>query len=286
MSQTFVPAVYPFGPHIGSSGGWEILDAKFTSTHINPYPHTVVGELNAARAEGKTVVLMLARTAGHYKNPDGTFNLDMWKAKIDQYAGFDFTPWIEDGTFAVHYLISEPMSRGRWGGKVIPAEVLDEMARYSKQYWPTLPTAVREQPTDLIHHAGGFRVALPDWTWRYLDTSWARYSARKGPIDRFIADEVAAAKAQHLGLMFGMNVLQGGDGSSGIIGYKDNWVMSTVELFDYGPKLINEPYGCAMLMWHYNKDDIVYFARPEIDAAMNDLAVLAWARAPRSCVAQ
>lgn len=279
------PLVYPFGPHVAGYGGWELVDSKYSSAEFEAYYDTLVDELNLARSEGRSMIVMLARSRHHYQNPDGTFNLDMWKARIDEYAGFDFTPWINDGTLLVHYLISEPMARSRWGGEVIPAAVLDEMARYSKQYWPTLPTAVREQPTDLIQHAGGYGVPVPGWNWTYLDTSWARYSARKGPIEEFIADEVAAARAKGLGLILGMNVLSGGDGSSGVIGYADGWVMSVDEALDYGSQLISEPYGCGMIMWQIDIDDIVYFALPEIDAAMTELAALASTRSARSCVA-
>lgn len=282
---TTPPRVYAFGPHIGASGGWDILSPTFTSAHLSPEPETVIDDLNAAQADGKPIVLLLAQSAGNYKNPDGTFNLEMWKSRIDEYAGIDFTPWIEDGTFLVHYLISEPMSRSRWGGEVITADVLDEMARYSKQHWPTLPTTIREQPTHLLEHAAGYETPLPGWTWTYLDAAWARYTARKGPIDEFVEAEVEAARAQGLGLLFGLNVLSGGDGSSDVIGYNGDPVMSVEELMDYGPKLIEEPYGCAMFMWHLNFDDIPYFGLPEVDSAMTDLATLARARKPVSCVA-
>lgn len=277
------PPVYPFGPHIGGSGGWDLVTDPFTSGHINADPETVVDELNAARADGKSVILHLAGTTPGYKNPNGTFNLDMWKAEIDKFAGIDFSPWIADGTLLVHYLISEPMARSRWGGEVVTVEVLDEMARYSKQHWPDLPTTVREQPTDLLLHAGGYETPIPGWEWTYLDAAWARYLTRKGPIDQFIEDEVAAAKLQHLGLLFGMNVLSGGDGSSGQVGYADGWTMSAEEVVEYGTKLISEPYGCAMIMWHLNFDDIPYFGTPPIDAAMEQLGEVARSRDPIPC---
>lgn len=279
------PPVYAFGPHIGSSGGWELVSDDFTSAHINAFRDTVIDELNLARADGKTVVLHLAGTTGSYRNPDDTFNLDLWKAEIDKFADVDFTPWIEDGTLLVHYLITEPMSRSRWGDEVVTVEVLDEMARYSKQHWPNLPTTVREQPTDLMIHAGGYETPVDGWEWSYLDAGWARYLTRKGPIEEFIAAEVSAAKAQGLGLLFGLNVLSGGDGSSGQIGYNDLYVMSPEELVEYGTKLINEPYGCAMIMWHLNFDDIPYFGTPEIDAAVTELGVLARTRDPVPCIA-
>jgi PKD repeat protein len=277
------PPVYPFGPHIGSSGGWELVADPFTSAHINGYRDTVIEELNAARADGKTLILHLPGTTGDYRNPDGTFNLDLWKAGVDEFADIDFTPWIEDGTLLVHYLISEPMSRSRWGGEVVTVEVLDEMARYSKQLWPNLPTTVREQPTDLILHAGGYETPVDGWEWTYLDSGWARYLARKGPVDEFIETEVAAAKAQGLGLLFGMNVLSGGDGSSGQIGYDEKYVMSAEEVVRYGTELINEPYGCAMIMWHLNFDDIPYFTLPQIETAMEQLGQVARARDPIPC---
>lgn len=277
------PPIYPFGPHIGGAGGWDLVTDAFTSAHLNGYRETVIDELNAARANGKTVILLLARSAPNYKNPDGTFSLEMWKAEVDQFTDIDFTPWIEDGTLLVHYLISEPMSRGRWGGEVITVEVLDEMARYSKQHWPNLPTTVREQPTDLILHAGGYETPVAGWGWSYLDAAWARYLTRKGPIDEFIDAEVAAAKEQGLGLLFGMNVLSGGDGSSGRIGYNDAYVMSPEELVEYGTKLISEPYGCAMIMWHLNHDDIPYFGTPEVDSATEQLGEVARSRDPIPC---
>ena len=276
-------ADYLFGPHIGGAGEWDILDDIFTGAHFSPTsPEKAIEILNDARAEGKSVVLMLARSGSHYKNPDGTFSLAKWKNAIDQYAGHDFAPWIADGTLLAHYLVSEPMAKNSWGGQVITAPVLDEMARYSKQYWPDLTTAVREHPTDLIAHAGGKGKPLPDWEWTYLDAAWARYKAEKGAIEEFIAEETAAAKSQKLGLLWGMNVLDGGDGSSGKYG-DGGWTMSRDELLDYGPKLINAQYGCALLMWHYRHGDVGYFDWPEIDSAMSQLGSIARSRGPGSC---
>ena len=277
------PPVYPFGPHIGSSGGWEMVTDPFTTAHINGFRDRVIADLNGARADGKTLILNIAGGTGSYTNPDETFNLELWKADLDRFADIDFTPWIEDGTLLVHYLISEPMSRSQWGGEVITVEILDEMARYSKQLWPNLPTTVREQPTDLILHAGGYETPVEGWEWTYLDSGWARYLVRKGPIDEFIEAEVAAAKAQGLGLLFGLNVLQGGDGSSEIKGYKDRWTMSAEELVEYGTKLINDPYGCAVVMWHLNFEPTNYFTLPDISAAMDHLGEVARAREPKPC---
>jgi hypothetical protein len=268
---------YLFGPHIGGAGDWGILDDQFTGAHFSPTtPSKAISILKAAQADGKSVILLLARSGSHYQNADGTFSMAKWKEAIDQYASMDFTPYIEDGTFLAHYLVSEPMAKNSWGGKVITAPELDQMARYSKQYWPDLTAVVREHPTDLISHAGGKGVPLPNWSWTYLDAAWARYSAHKGPIEGFIKEEVAAAKAKHLGLLFGMNVLHGGSGGGN---------MTVGELLDYGPKLIAEPYGCATLMWHYDQSGgDAYFARADVDAAMAQMAQQARNRPPGNCL--
>lgn len=275
--QPVISQDYFFGPHIGGAGEWGILDDKFTGAHLSPTsPNKAIPALKAAQADGKSIILMLARSGSHYQNSDGTFSLSKWKSIIDQYAHMDFSPYIEDGTFLVHYLVSEPMAKNSWGGKVITAPVLDEMARYSKMYWPELTTAVREHPTDLIAHAGGKGVPLPGWKWTYLDAAWARYSADKGPINQFISEEVSAAKKQKLGLLFGMNVLDGGGSGSN---------MTVSELRDFGPKLINEPYGCAVVMWHYVQNGgSNYFARSDVDAAMSDMAQLARDRKAGDCL--
>jgi hypothetical protein len=37
--------------------------------------------------------------------------------------------------------VDEPNDETEWGGRDIPYEEIEEMARYSKSIWPTLPTA-------------------------------------------------------------------------------------------------------------------------------------------------
>jgi hypothetical protein len=39
-----------------------------------------------------SLVLNLAGGARHYVNSDGTFNLQLWKARIDTYRDVDFAP--------------------------------------------------------------------------------------------------------------------------------------------------------------------------------------------------
>jgi hypothetical protein len=271
-----VPAPEPTPEGTGIPfGAYNLLDHHFRDPYSGALawisPETVVGTLEAARQTGTTLVVIFASgSKRHYQNPDESFNLELWKARLDRYAEVDLDLYIEDGTLALHQLVDEPKCRSCWGGEVIPDAVLDEMAWYSKLYWPDLPTAVRAEATKL--EASG-------WFWQYLDAAWAQYSARKGPVEEYLAEEVASAKAQGLGLMAGMNVINGGDGSSGIASpekYGARWAMSPEELRHYGSVLIGDPYTCGLIMWrYYEEEEYFYHSRPEIDGAMFELLDLA-----------
>ena len=221
-------------------------------------------------------------------NSDGTFNIDLWKANIDKWAGIDIAPFIADGTIVGHFMIDEPTWHKSWGRTVTAAE-LDEMARYSKQYWPNLPTVVRDRPTYLAKHAGGWNTPIPDWEWKYLDVAWAQYRSNKGPVGAFTAAEVASAKAQGLGLVAGLNVIDGGDGSSGIWSggapqSQDAWAMSADEIRSYGSELIGSNYVCGFVVWrYYDSTEFSYWERAQIQAAIADLRSLAASHTASSC---
>ncbi len=256
---------------------------EFTGGFLTMTPSRIIGELEMVRAAGGSVAINLVGKKETHQNPDETINLDMWKAAIDEYAGIDLSSYVADGTILAHYMTDEPKSRGSWGEEIIHNEVLDEMARYSKSLWPTMPTTLRVSPSKLARHAGGYDVPLPDWQWQYLDIGWAQYSARFGSVADYTAVEIAEANRQGLGLIFGLNVIDGGDGSSGVPGVRSGkWSMSAQELRDYAGTLVGSDGACAFLMWRYDWNDYVYFERPDIHAAISELAALAASRdAPR-----
>ena len=90
--------------------------------------------------------------------PSGFIPRARWKARIDQYRDVDFGPYVEEGLVLAHYLVDEPDEKQSWGGQEISRADLEDMARYSKSIWPTLPTVVRATPAWLAEgHA-----AYPD----------------------------------------------------------------------------------------------------------------------------
>ena len=277
----------PFGP---SKLPTEMFGQLFTGTKLKLYPKTVSSTLNAARANGMRVFIVLVGSQSNYRNPDGTFNLELWKASLAVFRDVDFTEFVADGTIIGHQLIEEAKARKQWGGTVITNDVLDEMAGYSKKLWPTLPTVLRVEPSKLAKHAGGWQVPWSTFDWGDLDAAWAQYSARKGPVAEYAGEQSGEADRQNLGLVLGLNVLNGGDGSSGIASPHGGgeWVMSPNELRIYGRTLMDQVEGCAFMMWRYETpgsdlEDFVYFRRADVHAAMQDLAQIAAERPAAPC---
>ena len=236
-------------------------------------PDNIMSWLSAARAKKARVVVKLCKGRDSYvKNTDGTFSFTKWKALVDRFKGVNLGPYIADGTIVGHFLIDEPHRASRWGGRIISPATLEAMAKYSKSIWPGLTTLVRVHPT-----------WLASWptTYRYVDAGWAQYAAGKGEVGRWIAAEVAAAKRKGLGLAVGLNVLDGGNGSSRIRGpTAGKYAMSASELRGYGTTLLNQSYACAFYMWSY---DATYYGRSDIKSAMADLSSKAKAHAKTAC---
>jgi hypothetical protein len=82
-------------------------------------------------------------------------------------------------------------------------------------------------------------------------------------------------------VVVGMNVLAGGNGSSGIPGWaKGTYAMSASEIRSYGTTLLNQSYACGFFMWMHDTD---YYGRSDIKAAMTDLSAKAKSHAKTSC---
>jgi hypothetical protein len=243
-----------------------------------PVSRTTVGSvLKAARAAKLRLVLNLAGSGNHYRNPDGTFNFDAWKARIDRYRDVDFAPYVEEGLILGHFLIDEPGADQTWGGQEVSHAIIEEMARYSKSIWSTLPTIVRARPEWLL---GG------DTGYESLDIAWAQWAGPRSASspEQFRDENVALAKRLGLGLIVGLNYLDGGDGSSGIRGtapHPDWWQMSPAEVVRVGTVLASTPYACAFLSWRY---DPGFEGRPEVRAALDSIARVASVRGGTSCV--
>ncbi len=239
-------------------------------------PEWIINELNSARAKGARMILELASGAdSRIQNGDGTFSYTKWKALVDGFRKFNLQTYITDGTLMGHFLIDEPQNARKWGGKPIPQTTVEAMAKYSKSIWWNLPTFARVAPTWL---------AQASFNYVHLDAGWAQYVAQRGNVTTWITPEIAAAKKKGLGLAVGMNVLDGGNGSSGIRGtMSGKYKMSATEIRNYGTALLNQPYACGFFSWSYVEGGSTYFARLDIKNAMIALSKLAALHVRTSC---
>lgn len=260
-------------------GSFDMENQYLSSVHTGTVrggglsPTNILSLLSDARANGARVVIKLCMGRDSYvKNSDGTFSLTKWKALVDRYQSVNLEPYIADGTIVGHFLIDEPSRASKWGGKIIPQSTVEAMAKYSKQLWPGMTTMVRVVPSWL-------KSAPISYT--SLDAAWAQYAASKGNVGQWIEAEVTAAKSLGLGLAVGMNVLDGGNGSSGIPGWTTGkHAMSASELRSYGTTLLNQSYSCGFFMWMH---DVTYYGRSDIKSAMGDLSAMARSHAKTSC---
>jgi hypothetical protein len=254
----------PFGPFALPS---RLYGPEFSGAYRPAWTDSVLVDLEAARRASTRVVLNLT---GADLNDATGFSLTKWKQRVDRFRGLDLTSYIDDGTIVGHFLIDEPNDASNWKGhRISPAEV-DEMAKYSKEIWPTMATLVR-----------GWPAYLKGYQYQYLDAAWAQYHFRFGPIDKFIAENVRDAQSSGLALVAGMNVLNGGSSSSGIPGRRSGkYGMSASELRSWGNALLSEPYICAMFIWKY---DPKYFDRSDIKAALSDLNQKAESHSRQAC---
>lgn len=263
--------------------GFQVMSVPLNTGHGVTFSVVAGGKvdtpaLEQMRLHGQRVVLRLSGTNSGPtapKNPDGTFSWTKWKSRVDEFREKLSGPWlpyVQDGTIMAHMVIDEPKSKVTWGGQEIPQRTVEQMAQYSKSLWPTLATLTRVDPSWLAQWAGPYR---------YLDAGWSQYLANRGDPGSYLDEQIAAAKTIGVGLFASLNVLDGGDGSSGWPGsYRGHKAMSPAEIRRYGTAILQRDYICAFSMWRWDDE---YLSRPGVWDAVNSLASIARARKARSC---
>jgi hypothetical protein len=225
------------------------------------WPKYLLKELAQIKARGGKVVLSLTGPEHYYQDKHRHFSLSRWKELVDEYRKVDFSSYIEDGTIIGHYLIDEPNDAFNWNGKLVPGSVIEQMAAYSKQFWPGMATIVRVDPD-----------YLKPWApYRALDAAWAQYVTRKGTPQDYIRRNIADAKEMGLALVTGLNIKKGERGAK---------PMTAALIKSAGRTILEESYPCAFISWQYDEK---LLGRPDVRAAMQTLASRARARSSKSC---
>jgi hypothetical protein len=225
-------------------------------------PWEVIPALLAIKARGGRVILMLAGNHAHYVDANGHFSFSKWKARVDRFRTKNLSSYIKDGTIIGHFLLDEPDDPNNWNGRLVSQSTVEEMAKYSKQIWPSMPTIIRSESSYMAKWSG---------TYRYLDAAWAQYVQRKGNVGDFLSRNVTDAKRKGLALVVGLNLLKGG---------LNQVPMTATQVKSWGSSLLSSSYPCAFISWQY---DATYLSSRSIKEAMAVLRRKAQNRTTKTC---
>jgi hypothetical protein len=268
----------PFGPFAfwSSSTTTRWGPAPLTASIGANNPGGIATQIATARSMGQKLVLCMAGCAHAAVTTYNAFDLAKWKAAIAAYntaaIRSAIAAGVSDGTVIGNSMIDEP-EHPSWGGVPTKA-MLDDMATYAKQYFPTLPMGVQ---------FGG----QASYTWRtaeqfhVVDFTISQYSWRifSGDVATYRAKVMARAALEGVTPAFSLNILAGGvpdtdgvydctgAGQAGIGVNGTNCRMTAPQLRDFGRAL--GPSACVLTMWTY---DANYFGRSDNQQAFRDVA--------------
>jgi hypothetical protein len=251
----------PFGPY----GLW----ASSTALNGNAGPFgtslnysdasTIVAQIDAARTKGQKLIINMTACCRSEYLTNGSFDLAKWKLRQDRFntaaIKAAIAAGVQDGTVIGAKLLDEP-EHAAWG-TTVSKTVVDQMAAYTKNYFPTLPVGVSHGPP-------GYRwrtdqtYKLIDWisyqyNWAVSGVGFAQGDAagwRNAVLTQAAKDGVAPS--------FSINLLDGGTrvtgcpvpetGGTGT--FSINCRMTAAQVESFGKTL--GPVGCAFLMWRYD----------------------------------
>ncbi len=225
--------------------------------------------LPAARAAGLKVSMRLTGGHAQYTDEHGNFSLAAWSERLEAWRGSGLQDFVDDGTLVAHMLLDDIHN---FGGQDPTADELDEMARQSKALLPGLMVFVRERALE-----------MPEGTYQHVDAIVNQYRHDHGTPEEYVRTQVARARELGLGVINGLNIANGGDGSSGQPGWGEGrWAMSADEITSYGRVLGAVPDQPMFLCWEYDAEErwtdgsvgATWFDQPEQTAALKDLG--AW----------
>jgi hypothetical protein len=238
----------PFGPWNAPP---DLIGTEYTGTVIGgvkPYSH-----LQEIRERKGHVVIYIARNKSREQG-------QLSVAAVERFLVTwpDIGPYIKDGTVWGIMVADDITGKRIWGPGAPYYPQIDSIARLVKERWPGVRTIVRAP------------VNRMEYQWKWVDWAWVQYSNRFGDVARYRDRQMALADSLRLCIAFGLNVIDGGDGSSGVRSRRTRARMTADEVLHYYGELL--PYTPIALHWEYRPD---YEEGPGIQAAMSK--VRSWA---------
>ncbi|HET6796488.1 MAG TPA: hypothetical protein VFH40_04940 [Gemmatimonadales bacterium] len=262
----------------------------YTATTFGVVASNVLGRLDRVRAcKGRAFVVLRERVQ---MDASGKLSVQAAKAELETWPWAGLCGRVKDSTVIAFYIGDDVTAPG-WGPAPLATRLAqwDSIAGLIRSRCPAAPIAIRALPTQL--------ETRPQWQW--ITTAWAQYTGprRHGTPDQFLATQVASAKRQRLGLVAGLNLLNGGCGpattgwclpdvpGTSALGTRgtDLYQMSAAEFVYYKTVVLSDPYICASLDWSWGPVfDSDFHSKPEIRSAAKSLGVLATQRPLTGCV--
>jgi hypothetical protein len=276
----------PFGPYnLFSEANLSYGVAPFTYTiQATVTPAILLSQIELARSRRlKIVIGMTGGSHTRYLTGD-LFDMAKWRA---QQALFNTAEMkqavanaVADGTIVVAELIDEPNHRS-WGGYFAGSAgvaLLDSMAAYTKSIFPTLKTSVVVR-YDWIKGKPGFKA---------VDVIASQYNWRDGDVRAYRDSAVVVTRRSGVGLLFQMNILDGGTAISGCPVPETGGPgtgpttcrMTAAQVNNYGTVLASTAEACALGLWKFDMD---FITKPENASALNAVASVASRRQATRC---
>jgi len=277
----------------GRSFGPQGLWSSYTSVKWGPLPFSgssnstdpngIVKQINAARQMKQRLLLAMTGIAAKDLLTNGKFDISKWKKRMNSFNTSTIRSAVanavSDGTVVGNTLIDEPETK-KWGGNITKS-MIDDMAAYAKNIFPTLPM--------------GILVGAPAYRWRtserYRKLDWVVYSYKwwitSGNVTSWRNAVLDQARIDGVTPAFSLNILDGGvpdrSGSwdcpgSGKGTYAPNCRMTADQLRSWGQALVG--YGCQMHLWRF---DYAFVSKSTNLDALKNLASKARSLTPRSC---
>lgn len=270
----------PPGPvsHVGLAFGLaQMPTARFSEFSATTYtatdPDELARDLEVARRANARLFISFTGNQENFQDSSGGFDMAKWKQRMDRFRELDLAPYIEEETIAGHLLLDEPYDTKNWNGKPVSRPDIEELARYSKEVWPSMVTVLR------THYD-----YLQGYEYPHLDAVRTQYHSRFlrfGSLDDYIEAHIEVARSLGQAMIGGVNVLNGGSNASGIPGYREGqFAMSADELRSWGGRFLTHPYICGFIMYQY---DSAYLARPDIQTALAELSEIARSIPKKAC---
>jgi hypothetical protein len=272
----------PYGPY----GLWR--ESTYLKSFSSPFrtslnytdPNRIVNQIALARNKGQR--LILAMTGGGYDayRTNGKFDMYKWKRRMNLFNRSDIkaaiAQGVRDGVVTMNNIMDEPNVKA-WGG-VMTKPKLDEMARYVKNIFPSLPVAVAVIHTWRTHER-----------YRNVDVIIPQYSWYMGSISTWKNAAINQARLNGTSIAFSLNLLNGGiqNWSTGKCpltttgGYGTRYPacrMTATQVREWS-KLLGAG-SCSMIMWRY---DDLFMSKSANQTAFKEASSYLRGVSKRSC---